>query len=152
MIFLSLITPILFSNEYPKKQLQSIASDSRIEWQPFTPEKIRNLIDTRKTVFIDITADWCITCKVNKVLVLDREPINSAIRDSSVIAMQADWTSPNSEILDFLSQFGRYGIPFNSVYGPNAPEGIVLPELLSSARVLEALQQAQPSSKKRENK
>ena len=56
--------------------------------------------------------------------------------------MQADWTRPDEAISRYLETFDRYGIPFNAVYGPGAPEGIVLPELLSSEAVLSALEKA----------
>ena len=49
--------------------------------------------------------------------------------------MQADWTNPDPKIADFLGRHGRYGIPFNIVYGPGAPAGIVLPELLTTEAV-----------------
>ena len=59
-----------------------------------------------------------------------------------VIAMQADWTLPDDAIADFLASYGRYGIPFNIVYGPQAPGGIPLPELLTEGSVMDALRQA----------
>jgi len=58
------------------------------------------------------------------------------------VAMRADWTRPDATIAKFLSDHGRYGIPFNIVYGPGAPDGIALPELLSDGVVLEALGKA----------
>jgi suppressor for copper-sensitivity B len=57
--------------------------------------------------------------------------------------MKADWTRPNKTIAEYLAKFGRYGIPFNVVYGPSAPSGITLPELLTNSAVLGALKQAQ---------
>src|SRR3546814_1272646 len=59
-----------------------------------------------------------------------------------VVAMQADWTRPDPKIADYLASFGRYGIPFNVVYGPAAPQGIVLSELLTVEAVLDALREA----------
>jgi suppressor for copper-sensitivity B len=59
-----------------------------------------------------------------------------------VLALRADWTRPNPEIAAFLRRYDRYGIPFNIVYGPGAPEGIVLPELLTQDAVQAALKQA----------
>ena len=56
--------------------------------------------------------------------------------------MRGDWTRPDPMISDYLASFGRYGIPFNAVYGPGAPEGIALPELLTSEEVLDALDRA----------
>jgi suppressor for copper-sensitivity B len=56
--------------------------------------------------------------------------------------MRGDWTLPSDEISDYLSSFGRYGIPFNAVYGPALPAGEALPELLSVGIVLRALDRA----------
>jgi suppressor for copper-sensitivity B len=56
--------------------------------------------------------------------------------------MKGDWTLPNEAISDYLARFGRYGIPFDAVYGPGLPEGEALPELLSRETVLSALDRA----------
>ena len=56
--------------------------------------------------------------------------------------MRADWTAPDPKIADYLASFGRYGIPFNAVYGPGAPGGLALPELLSLEAVQSAIEQA----------
>ncbi|MCK0137925.1 protein-disulfide reductase DsbD domain-containing protein [Aliiroseovarius sp. F47248L] len=112
------------------------------EWTAFDRGEIAKLVSRGEVVFVDVTADWCLTCKANKALVLDREPVLSAIRTSGVTAMQADWTRPDDSISRYLESFDRYGIPFNAVYGPGAPEGIVLPELLSSEAVLSAFEKA----------
>jgi len=75
-------------------------------------------------------------------LVLDREPVAGALAADGVIAMRADWTRPDESISRYLASFDRYGIPFNAVYGPGAPDGIALSELLSTEMVLDALQVA----------
>ena len=92
-------------------------------------------------VLVDVTADWCLTCKVNKAAVLDRGPVAGRLA-GDVVAMRADWTSPDPAIAEYLASFGRYGIPFNAVYGPESPGGIALPELLTEAAVMAALRQA----------
>lgn len=117
-----------------------------IAWQPFDRVQIINAVATGKTVLVDVTADWCATCQVNKKLVLNRGEVRAAIErgreDGSVIAMSADWTRPDPEISRYLAGFGRYGIPFNVVYGPASPSGLVLSELLSEAEVLAAFKAA----------
>ncbi|MDJ0993301.1 MAG: protein-disulfide reductase DsbD family protein [Dinoroseobacter sp.] len=111
-------------------------------WAVFDRGQIARLVSQGDVVFVDVTADWCLTCKANKALVLDRDPVASALTQQGVIPMRADWTRPNDQIATFLQDFGRFGIPFNVVYGPSAPEGVPLPELLSSDVVLEALAEA----------
>ncbi|HEY5598972.1 MAG TPA: protein-disulfide reductase DsbD domain-containing protein [Kiloniellales bacterium] len=111
-------------------------------WQPFAPDQISGLVAQGKTVFVDITADWCITCRVNKALVLDSEQVHERLSGENVIAMRGDWTLPSDEISLYLERFGRYGIPFDAVYGPGAPAGVALPELLSIDGVLQTLDRA----------
>ena len=80
-------------------------------------------------VFVDVTASWCVTCIVNEERVLAVDPVAGRLATPDVVAMKADWTRPDPAIADYLAGFGRYGIPFNVVYGPAAPQGLVLPEL-----------------------
>jgi suppressor for copper-sensitivity B len=119
----------------------AIARD-RIHWQKFAPEAIAGHVAAGRTVFVDVTADWCVTCKVNKALVLDQESIAARLNGKGIIAMQADWTRPDPEITAFLQRFNRYGIPFNVAFGPGAPAGRPLPELLTREAVLSALEAA----------
>ena len=113
-----------------------------IKWQRFAPEAIAGHVAAGRTVFVDVTADWCVTCKVNKALVLDKDPVASRLNGKDVVAMQADWTRPDPKITAFLQRFGRYGIPFNVVFGPKSPKGKPLPELLTSDAVFGALDAA----------
>ena len=111
-------------------------------WQPFDEHDLGTLVNDGNVVFVDVTAKWCITCQVNKALVLSQGEVYARLSSPDVFAMQADWTRPNDAISRYLASFGRYGIPFNAVYGPGAPDGIALPELLSEKAVLDALKQA----------
>jgi suppressor for copper-sensitivity B len=111
-------------------------------WKPFDEIAIAKLVSEGKTVFVDVTADWCVTCIVNKRLILESTAVNGRLMAPAVVTMQADWTRPNDDIARFLAANNRYGIPFNAVYGPGAPDGIVLPELLTESAVLDALARA----------
>ncbi|SEO14566.1 protein-disulfide reductase DsbD family protein [Palleronia pelagia] len=112
------------------------------DWLPFDRAAIARRVSTGEVVFVDVTADWCLTCKANKALVLDRDPVVSALAAEGVTPMQADWTRPDPAISRYLEGFERYGIPFNAAYGPAAPDGIVLPELLTTDAVMAALDDA----------
>ena len=116
------------------------------DWVRFERGELARLVSRGEVVFVDVTADWCLTCKANKALVLDREPVLSALESADVTTMQADWTRPDATISRYLEQFNRYGIPFNAVYGPAAPDGIVLSEILSASSVLDALEDARLAS------
>jgi len=112
-------------------------------WQMFDEATLVQDVAAGKTVFVDVTADWCITCKANKKLVLSSDVIQQRLFHSDIIPMQADWTNPNPLIASFLHKYGRYGIPFNAAFGPGAPQGIALHELLSEEAVLTALDKAE---------
>jgi suppressor for copper-sensitivity B len=108
-------------------------------WRPFDPEAIARLVSQGHTVFVDVTADWCLTCKLNERLVIDTPAVQHRLAAKDVVAMRADWTRPSEPIERYLQTFGRYGIPFNAVYGPARPAGIALPELLTPNAVASAL-------------
>ncbi|HIF9438184.1 TPA: protein-disulfide reductase DsbD family protein [Photobacterium damselae] len=111
-------------------------------WAPLNVEQIKQDVAQGKTVFVDVTADWCITCKANKVGVILQEPVYSALDQENIVLMRGDWTKPSDYVTNFLQSHGRFGVPFNIVYGPAAPNGIELPVILTSEQVLDALKQA----------
>ncbi len=111
-------------------------------WTPLNVEQIKLDVAQGKTVFVDVTADWCITCKANKVGVILQEPVYSALDQENIVLMRGDWTKPSDYVTNFLQSHGRFGVPFNIVYGPAAPNGIELPVILTSEQVLDALKQA----------
>ena len=115
---------------------------SHAETMVFDEAAIPQQVAEGKTVFVDVTAAWCITCQVNKKLVLDRADISARLTAPNVVFLKRDWTRPDQSIADYLHRFGRGGIPFNVVYGPGAPGGIVLPELLTVDSVTAALDKA----------
>ena len=111
-------------------------------WQPFERALIDDLVASGKTVFVDVYADWCVTCKFNEATVLDRGAVARQLAGEGVVAMRADWTLPDPAIAAYLEEFGRYGIPFNAVYGPALPRGLALPELLTEDSVMAAFGRA----------
>jgi suppressor for copper-sensitivity B len=118
------------------------AAKSKSHWQAFDPEAIPRLVAEGKTVFVDVTAEWCITCQVNKAAVLNRGEVFQLLSGGQVIAMQGDWTRPDPKITTYLKSFGRFGIPFNAIYGPGKVDGLTLPELLTSGLVMDGLAKA----------
>jgi suppressor for copper-sensitivity B len=113
-------------------------TDPSAIWQPFDEAELLRFVGAGKTVIVDVTADWCLTCQINKKLVLNTAPVVDWLKSDETVAMRADWTRPNPKIAVYLASFGRYGIPFNAIYGPQAPKGVALPELLTSELVIEA--------------
>ncbi|WP_116473746.1 protein-disulfide reductase DsbD family protein [Zobellella maritima] len=113
-----------------------------LTWEPLDAGRIEQQVAEGKRVFIDITADWCITCQANKIGVLLQEPVYSALQDEDLLLMRGDWTRPDSRVTDYLRAHGRAGIPFNQVFGPGSPDGQALEVLLTTERVMSALDAA----------
>ncbi len=116
--------------------------NAKAGWAAFDPAAIPARVAAGDVVFLDVTAEWCLTCKVNEALVIGAPEVSAALAAPGTVPMLADWTRPDVTIADWLAANGRYGIPFNAVYGPGAPQGIVLPELLTEEAVLDALDRA----------
>jgi len=114
-----------------------------IPWVAFSQEKLDSLLAEGETVFVDFTADWCITCKVNERIAIDRPEVRRLIEETGTIPMKADWTNSDPEITAALRKFGRVGVPFYVIYpGGDADDPIVLPELLTEQMVVSALEEA----------
>lgn len=112
-------------------------------WEPGLPER---LAAEGYTVYVDFTADWCLTCKTNKKVALETREVEDAFRRLGVVALKADFTRPNAAIQRELRRFGRAGVPLNVIYPAGRPdEVIVLPEVLTPSVVLSRLREAGPS-------
>ncbi len=116
------------------------AEDSSSNWIPFSPSRLEAEIANHKTVLLDFTADWCLTCKLNETTVLSSATVKKAIADNQIVTMKADWTRGDPEITALLKKFNRSGVPLYVVYSKNDPSNpIVLPELLTEQILLDAL-------------
>jgi suppressor for copper-sensitivity B len=89
-----------------------------IPWEPFDRARAEALASQGQVVFVDVTADWCFTCKVNERLVLETPEVAGAFEEHGVVPMKADWTNRDDTIAAFLAEHGRYGIPFYLLYRP----------------------------------
>ena len=116
-------------------------------WEPLSTTAIENHIADGKVVFVNVTADWCITCKANKIGVLLQDPVYGMLHHSEVVAMEGDWTVPSQSVTSYLQENGRFGVPFNIVYGPKAPNGIPLPIILTDESVISAIETANGNNK-----
>ena len=107
-------------------------------WENFSPERVSATTKAGKPVFVDFTAAWCVTCQVNKQLVLRDATVKQAFADKGVSLMVADWTKQDDTITRTLATFGRNGVPLYVLYRPNA-EPLVLPAILTREAVLDVL-------------
>ncbi|MGB9097486.1 protein-disulfide reductase DsbD family protein [Erwinia sp.] len=119
----------------------------QIAWQPLSEQAITDALASNKRVFIDVTADWCITCKANKFNVLMRPDVQQALQAEDVVALRGDWSRPSAAINTFLKRRGSVAVPFNQVYGPGDRQGTVLSPLLDRQQLLTALSHAKGKAK-----
>lgn len=133
---LALLVGSLTANQWRQPLHDNIA------WQPLSEQAIAQALADNKRVFVDVTADWCVTCKANKYNVLLRDEVQKALSAEDVVALRGDWSRPSESISTFLQQRGSVAVPFNQIYGPGSPDGEVLSPLLTREAVLQALSTA----------
>jgi thiol:disulfide interchange protein DsbD len=122
-------------------QIGLISSD-RIVWVPFSQARVQEELAAGRSVFVDFTADWCITCKFNERAAIDTPTIRSILKEKNITAMKADWTNANSEITAILKSFGRVGVPFYLIYpASDSADPMILPEVLTESLLADALNQ-----------
>ena len=125
----------------PSTQRDRSPRDGGIDWTVFDRGQAESLARDGRLVFVDVTADWCFTCKANERLILDTREVTAAFARLQVVPMRADWTNQNEAIAHFLADFGRYSIPFYLLYRPGA-EPHLFPELLTKRDVLRVLDES----------
>lgn len=132
--------------EHPAATSQKAHTTGGITWEPFSVDGLEAAVASGRTVFVDFTAAWCWTCKVNERTVLANDEVVNRLREYRVLTMVGDWTNRDPVITQVLRKFGRSGVPFYAIFPAGALDApIVLPELITANLVLEALEEAGPS-------
>ena len=114
-------------------------------WEEFTPEKLSTLLEGNDAVFTNMTASWCITCKVNEKISLKTKVTKAIFAEENIQYLKGDWTNQNPDITRYLNSFGRSGVPLYVYYPPRdrqngtRPDPIVLPQILTSGMVKKAI-------------
>jgi thiol:disulfide interchange protein DsbD len=116
----------------------SRASTVDAAWQPWSPQRVAALTQDGRPVFVDFTAAWCVTCQVNKQLVLNDAGVRDAFARRNVTLVRADWTRRDPAITQALASLGRNGVPVYVLYRPGR-EPLLLPEVLQKRLVENAL-------------
>jgi DsbC/DsbD-like thiol-disulfide interchange protein/cytochrome c biogenesis protein CcdA len=107
-------------------------------WEPYSEARLSSLVAAGQPVFVDFTAAWCVTCQVNKQLVLGRPEVERMFRDRGITLLRADWTRRDDEITRALAALGRNGVPVYAFYRPGR-EPQLLPEILTRDALAAAL-------------
>ena len=118
-----------------------------LPWQPFSPSRLAELTSSGKTVMIDFTADWCLTCKANLKYAIDILPVKEIVDRQGIVPLLADWTDESPEIKQTLEKLDSNSIPVLAIFPANKPnEPIILRDLVTKQQVLDALNAAGPSN------
>jgi thiol:disulfide interchange protein DsbD len=114
-----------------------------IDWQRWSPEAVASARAAGKIILVDFTADWCLTCQVNKKTSIEISSVRQKLKDLNAVALLADYTHFLGAITTELNRYNRAGVPLVLVYPKKAEsEPIVLPEVLTPGIVLAALDRA----------
>ncbi|MFM2161867.1 MAG: hypothetical protein RLZZ383_1379 [Pseudomonadota bacterium] len=112
-----------------------------LPWQPFREDRLAALAG--RPVFIDFTADWCVSCKVNERTVLETDAVRAAFAKHGVVPLQADWTRKDDVIAAWLARYGRAGVPLYLVVPPSGvAQAVALPEVITPSMVITAIEDA----------
>lgn len=132
----------------PKTGGQTInAQGTEQNWDNFTPDILSNLLEsTDEPIFTNMTAAWCITCKVNEKIALSTQKAKTLFAEKNIQYLKGDWTNQNPEITQYLNSFDRQGVPLYVYYGARddqsgkRPEPVVLPQILTPGLVEKTIQ------------
>lgn len=124
----------------------SNAGEKELNYIGFSPTTLQEALAGKDPVFVEMTADWCITCKVNHSTSINRTSTINLFHENNVQYLLGDWTNRDSDITQYLTEFGRNGVPIYVFYGapdPKTnlrPEPVVLPQILTPGIVANAVQ------------
>ena len=122
-------------NRVPESMRAAAASSDQ-----FSEARLQQLLAAQQPVFVNVTADWCITCIANEKVALSTDTVQDAFTSRGIAYLKADWTNYDPAIADFLASHGRTGIPLYLVYSPTRPDAPeILPQLLTPTTVMQAL-------------
>ena len=141
MLVLVFASGIYFiGDKFQSAKVASADSQLRGGWQAFTPERLQTELEQGRTVFVDFTAAWCLTCKFNEANVLESQDVREAFQRHGIVKLKADWTNGDPVITKLLRHFGRPGVPLYVLYPGKNEEPIVFPELLTKGMLLEKVE------------
>lgn len=119
-----------------------------LPWRPYSRATLARLSAEGKTVMVDFSANWCLSCKTNLKFSIDRPAVNELVKQNRVVPLLADWTDGSDEIAFDLEKLQSKSIPVLAIYSPDKLEQpIILRDLVTKGQVIDALKQAGPSSR-----
>ena len=123
-----------------------VESEELIKWQDFSPSRVATAQADGRTVMVDFTADWCWNCKYNLKYAINTEKVRNLINEYDVLPLLADWTDHSPDIKQALTELDSRSIPVLALYPAGGTRKvIVLRDLLTETKVLDAIKEAGPS-------
>ncbi|MBC7434216.1 MAG: thioredoxin family protein, partial [Rubritepida sp.] len=110
--------------------------------EPWSAARVDALRAEGRPVFVNLTAAWCISCKVNERVTLDTAPVRDAFAAGRVVVLVGDWTRGDPAISALLRQHAREGVPLYLLYPARGGPPAILPQILTTGIVLRALAEA----------
>jgi thiol:disulfide interchange protein len=138
---LTLAAAVLLAWSWPVAMSPAEAAPAHKEaavWEPYDEAAAQALVDQGQPVFVDFTAAWCVSCQVNKRLVLNTTATQADFNVAKVTLMRADWTLRDADISAALAKLGRNGVPVYVLMRPGK-QPLLLPEILTAKLVRDAL-------------
>ena len=117
-------------------------SDETQDQLAYTPQLLEDLREENNLVFLNFTADWCITCKVNEAVALKTSEVSKVLAEKNITYLEADWTRKDPIISETLEQYGRTGLPLYLLF-PSEGDPLILPEILTEDILLSYLNEVQ---------
>ena len=139
LLALAVLAPLYLLAQVPASTSAVAAQEGVLA---YSPQKLAELRAANTPVFVDMTADWCITCKANEHAVLDGAAFRAALKRSGAVYMKGDWTNEDPAITAFLQQYHSPGVPLYVVFPKGGGAGRQLPTVLTTAMVTRALNEA----------
>jgi thiol:disulfide interchange protein DsbD len=125
--------------EAPSAEAPTVGASSA-GWQPWSPEAVAQALAQNRPVFVDFTAAWCLSCKVNEALALGTDAVRKSFADKNVALFRADWTHSDPRITETLHTYHVDGVPLYLLYSPKRKDApAMLPQVLTPGIVLDAL-------------
>ncbi|WP_320822931.1 protein-disulfide reductase DsbD family protein [Reinekea sp.] len=100
-------------------------------WQDYSAALVSQSLAEGKSVFVDVTAAWCITCKANERVALSGKRFERLVSDNDIVLVRADWTNPSPAVDALIAGFNRDGVPLYAFYAQGNPVPEILPQLLT---------------------
>ena len=138
-VALALVLPVVALKAKPT------ALTSTDHWQPYTADILAQLRREGRGVFVNLTADWCVTCLTNEAVVLSTDDITDAFKAHDIATLKGDWTNGDPAITALLQEYERSGVPLYLWFAPKAQgKAVILPQLLRKKHLLDEFALAYP--------